>query len=235
MTHDSSRTALVEPAVLLIFLAYFSHKAGLASIVIDATQIAVNPSWYDRKLFGAQPKNVAIIPGSELLFCRQLGYGALIGYDLRLRIPNESDHVLWNYANNLFSCRRRVEIADEARKRFVLPVRSLTQDTTESGVVETVWAVGVDKQGWRNIKWALIPGLSPWLGVAVGFLTSDLRKIALVGASLWVCGGALLWAYSRISSVESGRKTVITLLVWTLQFIPLYLATALATSAIKNR
>ena len=234
-THDPSRTSLIEPTVLLIFLTFLSHKAGLVSITVDATQIAVNPSWWDRKVFGAEPRVVIIAPGSELLFCRHLGYGALIDYKLILRTPNQPEQVLWNYPNNLFSSRRRQDISEEAHRRFGLPVRSVTQDVNEKGVVETSWTAEVEKQLWKNIRWALIPGLSPWLGIAVGLLTSDLRKIAGIGVILWMCGGTLLWLYSRIAAVRPEPKPAITLLVWTLQFIPLYIAAALASGFIRSR
>jgi hypothetical protein len=219
---------------LLIFLTYLSHRAGLASITVDEAQIAVSPSWWERKVFGATPKIVTIAPESELLFCRHLGYGALIDYKLILRTPNQPEQVLWTYPNNLFSRQRREDISTEAHRRFGLHVRAVTHEVNARGVAETPWTEEVEKQLWKNLKWALLPGLSPWLGIPVGLLTSDLRKIVVIGLILWMCGGTLLWLYSRIAAVRPEPMPAITLLVWTLQFIPLYIAAALATGFIRG-
>jgi len=235
-TGDSSRLALVLPTLTLFTLAYFLHKAGLSWIRIseDRKDIVSVPSWYSRKLWGEHRVVGRIVPASELLFCRKSTYGAFDGYHVILRTPSVPDLVLWN-AENGISRRFWERVAKEIRELYQLNARLVRQVVTNQGMHETEWTAESDRIRWKNLKLIIGPALFPWLGIPVRLLTPDPWKIALASVLLWIIGFSVFWYFYRAHRVAKEQSLALTTLVWTLQFVGLYVVTALATSAFLHR
>jgi len=235
-TGDSSRLALVLPAVTLFAMAYFLHKASLSWIRVseDGKEIVSIPSWYSRKLWGEHRVVGRIAPESELLFCRKSAYGAFDGYYVILRTPSTSDLVLWN-AESGISRRFWERVAKEIRELHQLNARLVRQVVSNQGTQETEWTLNSDKIMWKNLNWIIGPALFPWLGIPVRLFTADPWTIALMGALLWIIGFSVLWYFYRSHYIAKEQSLATITLVWTLQFAGLYAVTALATSAFLHR
>ena len=77
---------------------------------------------------------------------------------------------------------------------------------------------------------AIVGSVSPWLGIAVRLLTPRTWIVALVGAVLWSanCGG--LWYLHRSPGIKGKRSLGVSILVWTIAFAPLFVASTAATA-----
>jgi len=82
---------------------------------------------------------------------------------------------------------------------------------------------------------AIIGAVSPWLGIAARLLGTRTWTIASIGAVLWSANCAGLWYLHRLPEIRGKRSLGISLLVWTLTFVPLFAATAAATNLVLNR
>lgn len=98
ITPDQSRFGLFTPTVVLFLLAYFVHRGSLSWIRIsrDSREIVRVPSWFARKLIGEKQLVVQVPSGSELIFCRRLAYGGILGYYIIVRAPNGAEQIVWN-------------------------------------------------------------------------------------------------------------------------------------------
>jgi hypothetical protein len=235
-THDSSRTAFIYPFVLFCLLTYLSVRAGLAWIRImgDGQEIVSVPCWYARKFLGEKGKIAKILPGSELVFCRRTAYGALDGYYVTLRANDGSEQVLWSSINGI-SRRRRMRIAQEVEQQFGLPVRQIKQDATTGAHSETQWNTTFDRHVWKNAGLVLIPTLMPFLGVPIRLFTGNIKIIVLMGFVLWFLGAGAYWLVfrlSRIHDISKDQNLPLTLLVWTMTYIPFYLIAVVGTRAL---
>jgi hypothetical protein len=210
--------------------------ASSLSISSDGRQVVISRPWWR----GGTHAITAIAPGSELLFCRRVGYGALIEFQILLRAPDGSDQVLGNYgvdaiSRSIFSRRNRKKITEEVPRLFGIGVRSVTQSVSQSGAEELDWSVEDDKRQWRNLRRAILPGLAPFFGVLARLVTPGPGKIAAMGAALWiVCVGILYLDARRSKPGPTGRLWVVVL-TWTLLFAPTYAATALLMNAVLDR
>jgi hypothetical protein len=185
-------------------------------------------------LFGEKGKIAKIPPGSELVLCRRTAYGTLDGYYITLRTSDGSEQVLWNSINGI-GRRRRMRIAQEVKERFGLPVRQIKQDATPGARSETEWKATYDKRVWKNAGLALVPSLTPFLGIPVRLFTGDTKIIALMGFVLWFLGVVAYWLVFRInrtSSISKDQSLPLTLLVWTMTYIPFYLIAVVGTRAL---
>lgn len=81
---------------------------------------------------------------------------------------------------------------------------------------------------------ATIGAVSPWLGIAARLLAARAWTIACIGAVLWSANCAGLWYLHHLPEIKGKRSLGISLLVWTLTFVPLFAATAAATSLLLN-
>lgn len=235
-TEDSSKFVVGLPAVGLFTLAYFLHKASSSWIQIsdDGKEVVSVPSWYSSNLWGEHCVVGHIIPGSELLFCRRSAYGAFDGYYVILRTPGSSDQVLWNTENGV-SRRYWERIAKEIRELHQLSAHLARQNVSDHGTQETSWTAESDKIPWKNLRLIIGPALFPWLGIVVRLVTPDLWKIAMVGIVHWIIGIFLFWYVYRSREVAREPGLATTALVWTLQFVGFYAATALATNVFLHR
>jgi hypothetical protein len=76
---------------------------------------------------------------------------------------------------------------------------------------------------------AFAPMVSPWLGSVARLLTARPWNIALIGVGLWLASCAAMSYLQRFPEVAKGRNLGVSILVWTLTFVPLFTVTALAT------
>jgi hypothetical protein len=81
----------------------------------------------------------------------------------------------------------------------------------------------------------IIGAVSPWLGIAASVLAARTWMIAYIGVVLWSANCAGLWYLHRMPDMKGKKSLGISLLVWTLTFVPLFAATAAATSLILSR
>ena len=79
------------------------------------------------------------------------------------------------------------------------------------------------------------PALSPWLGVAVRFVTSSPRTIALVGAVLWLASVAIFLYVYRRQDVSKKEKPALAILAWSVQSVVLYSVAVLVTGGVMSR
>lgn len=82
---------------------------------------------------------------------------------------------------------------------------------------------------------AIIGAVSPWLGIAARLLTTRTWTIAYIGAVLWSANCAGRWYLHRLLEIRRKGSLGVSLLVWTLTFVPLFAATAAATNLLLNR
>jgi hypothetical protein len=235
-TGDNSRFALILLAVVLFTMAYFLDKASLSWIEIseDGKEVVSVPSWYGRKLCGARRVVKQIIPGSELLFCRIMAYGALDGYYVILRTPDISDLVLWSTDSGI-SRRVWARVVEDLRTKRQLNARMVKLAVGDQGKVETDWTGQADRMQWKNMRLAIAPALFPWLGIVAGALISEPWKIALVGLLFWVSGFSMFWYFYRGNKAAKGQTLGSLTFVWTIQFAGLYAVAVLITRAFLHR
>lgn len=229
---DSSRFSLGPPILALIVLAYFVHKGSLSWIRIshDGTEMVRIPSWFARRLLGEKRTVTAVLPDSELILCRRFEYGGIQGYYMIVRAPNGAEQIIWNDVTGVTrSWWSRV--ATEIGKQSQLKVRLVSQTVSNSGVEETDWTALSDKGKLKLFRLMVGPALSPWLGIGVRYLTPKPWSIATIGALLWFAGCAMFWYIYRTYEVSKEESPPITILVWTIQFITLYVSAVLLTGA----
>jgi hypothetical protein len=82
---------------------------------------------------------------------------------------------------------------------------------------------------------AVLPALSPWLGFGARLLTANKWSIAVIGAILWLASCAAIWFLHRLPDIKGTRNLGVSILVWTLVFVPLFICTAAATDLILRR
>ena len=82
---------------------------------------------------------------------------------------------------------------------------------------------------------ALVPTLSPWLGFGARLMRENKWNIACIGAVLWVASCAAIWFLHRLPDIKGKRNLGVSILVWTLVFVPLFISTAVATDFIIRR
>jgi hypothetical protein len=82
---------------------------------------------------------------------------------------------------------------------------------------------------------AIVCAVSPWLGIAARLLAARTWTIACVGAVLWSTNCAGLWHLHRLPEIGGKRSLGVSVLVWTLTFVPLFTATAAATNWVLSR
>lgn len=233
-THDSSRTALIYPMVGFCLLTYLSWRAGLAWIRIigNGEEIVTVPCWYARRLFGEKGRTVKVLPGAELVILRRTAYGTLDGHYVTLRAKDGAEEVLWSSINGI-GRQRRARIARQVEQKFGLNVLQLKQDVTPGAHSETQWNSTFDRRGWRNLAVMLATSLVPFLGIPVRLLTGDTRTLVLMGIVLWLCGIGGYRLVLRMND-QPGKDShlAISLLVWTMTYIPFYLIAVVGTRAL---
>jgi hypothetical protein len=229
---DSSRFNLGPPILGLIALAYFVHKASLSWIRIlhDGSEMVRVPSWFARRLLGEKRTVATIPPNSELILCRRFEYGGIQGYYMIVRAPDGAEQIIWNDVTGV-TRRQWSRIANEIGKRSQLKVRLVSQTVSTSGIEETDWTALSDKGKWKFLRLMVGPALAPWLGIGIRFLTPKLWSIALAGTILWLAGCAMFWYIYRTVEISKEESPAITILVWTIQFITLYVLAVLFTGA----
>jgi hypothetical protein len=84
----------------------------------------------------------------------------------------------------------------------------------------------------KYIAIAFVPVLSPWLGIVARLLTANRWRIGLFGMVLWFASSASLWYLHRSPEVERKRSLDVSILVWTLTFVPIFGSTALVTGMV---
>jgi hypothetical protein len=82
---------------------------------------------------------------------------------------------------------------------------------------------------------AAVPTVSPWLGFGARLLTEKPWYIAGVGAILWLASCTAIWYLHRLPEMKGKRSLNVSILVWTLTFIPLFVCTAAVTNLILRR
>jgi hypothetical protein len=80
-----------------------------------------------------------------------------------------------------------------------------------------------------------VPALSPWLGFGARLLTANKSSIAVMGAILWLASCVAIWFFHRLPDIKGKRSFGVSILVWTLVFIPVFVCTAAATDLIIRR
>jgi hypothetical protein len=79
---------------------------------------------------------------------------------------------------------------------------------------------------------AVVAGLLPWLGIVARLLTANPLRITFIGIILWVAGCASVWYLHLPPKVARKRSFGVSLLIWTLTFVPVFVCTALGTGMI---
>jgi hypothetical protein len=87
----------------------------------------------------------------------------------------------------------------------------------------------------KYIAVAVVATLLPWLGIVARLLTADLLRITFIGLILWFAGCASVWYLHLPPEVARKRSFGVSLLIWTLVFVPVFASTALATAMIVRR
>jgi hypothetical protein len=234
-TPDKSRVSAVYPMVVLFLLAYAVHKGSLSWIRIstDQTEIVRVPSWFARRLLGEGRTVTKIASGSELILCRRMAYGGLDGYYMIVRAPNGTEQIIWNDVTGV-SRRWWSRIAADIRQRYQLRVRLVSQTISTDGVEETEWTSETGKTNWKVLRVVIVPGLSPWLGILVRYLTPSPTVIVLIGVVLWLIGSvSFLYVYS-MKDVSREVSPALTIFVWTIPFAIFYVVGVLVTGSLMN-
>ena len=236
ITTDQARIAFVYPTVLLLLSAYFVRKGSLSWIRIspDGKEITWVPSWFARHLLGERASVTKLIPDSELIFCRRRAYGGLDGYYMIVRAPDGAEQVVWNDVTGV-SRRWWTRIANEIKERYQLNVRLVSQVVSDQGMAESEWSVETDRANWRPFRMLIGPALSPWLGIAVRFVTSSPRTIALFGAVLWLVSSATFIYIYRTQDVSKKETPALAIFAWSVQFVVLYSVAVLVTGGVMSR
>ena len=77
-----------------------------------------------------------------------------------------------------------------------------------------------------------VAGLLPWLGIVARLLTANPLRIIFIGLILWFAGCASLWYMHLPPEVARERSFGVSLLIWTLTFVPVFACTAMGTGMI---
>jgi hypothetical protein len=229
---DSSRFNFGLPILALIVLAYFVHKASLSWIRIshDGSEWVRVPSWFARRLLGEKWTVTTVVPDSELILCRRFAYGGIQGYYMIVRAPDGVEKVIWNDVTGVTRSRWE-RIAREIGERSRLKVRLVSQSVSNHGIEEADWTAQSDKGKWKAFRMMAGPAVAPWLGIGIRVLTPKPWSIAVIGAILWIAGCAMFWYIYRTYEISKEQSPPITILVWTIQFITLYVSAVLLTGA----
>jgi hypothetical protein len=233
---DSSRFALVPPALALFLLAYFVHRASLSWIRIsaDGGELVRVPSWFARKILGETGVVTRVAAGSELALCRRYAYGGIQGYYILVRAPDGTEQEVWNDVTGV-TFGSWSKVASGLRERCQLKVRLVTQTISDKGIEETDWTALTDKNKWKMLRIMIGPSLAPWLGIGVRFFTSNLIAILVIGLALWLIAATMFWYIYRTQEVSKEQTLPVTIFVWTLQFIAFYAVSVLVTGALIKR
>ena len=233
---DRENLNLILPGLVLFVLAYYVRRATLSWLRIseDGKEIVKVPSWFERRITGERQRVTEIPPGSELLFCRQFGYGALNGYFIILCAPDGARTILWSAARGA-NRRWWARVADEVQKGTPLKARLATQTLSTDGLQETEWTPESRRIPWKNFVIVVPLGLSPFLGGLVRYFTARPSLIGGWGVLIWLVGAGTAWRLSRSVPRRVGPSTAIMLVAWTMEFFVFYLAAALVVGAIIGR
>jgi hypothetical protein len=236
ITSDSSKFALLPPTLALFFLAYFVHKASLSWIRIsaDGAELVRVPSWFARKISGETRVVTRVPAGSELVLCRRYAFGGIQGYYILVRAPNGTEQEVWSDVRGV-TFGSWSKVASGLRERCQLKVRLVTQTISDKGIEETDWTAFTDKNKWKMLKIMIGPSLAPWLGIGVRLLTSNPVVIVVFGLALWLIGAGMFWYIYRTQEISIEQTLLITVFVWTLQFIAFYAVSVLVTGALMKR
>jgi hypothetical protein len=85
------------------------------------------------------------------------------------------------------------------------------------------------------IALAVVPAFSPFLGIAARLATAEPWMIAAVGAGLWCVNCAVIWYFHSLPEIKGQRSFGVSMLVWTLVFIPTFFITAALTGLVVQR
>jgi hypothetical protein len=233
---DRENLNLIPPVILLFALAYFARRATLSWLRIseDGKEIVKVPSGFEHRIIGERRRVKEVPAGSELLFCRQFGYGALNGYSIVLSAPNGARTVLWSAARGV-SRRWWARVAEEIQLRFPLKTRLVTQTLSTDGMQETEWTAESDRFHWRHFLTVIPFAFSPFLGILVRYFTAKPLPIVMLGALLWISGSTVAWRLSRSPHRREGSSVAITLVAWTMEFWIFYLSLVLVAGALIDR
>lgn len=91
------------------------------------------------------------------------------------------------------------------------------------------------KPSRRSIAVALVPALSPWLGVAARVASADPWHITFIGITLWILSLGAIWHLYQSPEIAGKRSLVDSVVLSTLTFVPTFTGTALATGVIIRR
>lgn len=228
--------------ICLFALAYLLHRASLTCIEISAggNSVTGTPSWFGRRFWDERPAVARIHADSELIVCRRSAYGTLKDYCLIMRSPGEPDQILWSGEGGI-SRRYWERTAGEIQQQYGLKTRLVTQSVNEQGVQEASWTAAPHKRDGENtiprkaIAVAVLPMIFPWLGIAARLITPNPYRICEIAAFLW-CVAILSFSYlHRFPEFGKKRSLAISIIVWTLTFLPTFAATALITGIMMNR
>ncbi len=236
ITPDQSRFGLFTPTVVLFLLAYFVHRGSLSWIRIsrDSREIVRVPSWFARKLIGEKQLVVQVPSGSELIFCRRLAYGGILGYYIIVRAPNGAEQIVWNDLTGV-TRGRWSRVAKEIGERCQLPARVVTQNVSDAGTEETEWTAQTDSNKWKVMRIMVGPALAPFLGIVFRLFTSRARLLFLMGAVLWILSVGIFWYLYRTQEVSKEQAFPLMVFTWTIQFTTFYVLAVLVTGAVLSR
>lgn len=231
---DVPKLPAIPFLVLLGFLVFASHRASQSWIELssDGKEVSAIPSWYARSLSGESVTTLTILPTAELVLCRNAAYCSFDGFSAILRGPGGAEQTVWKGIQGM-DYRRCLGFSKEIQQRFGLPVRLLYRRVTERGIEETEWTPRTGKINRRMMAFGLAMFLLPWIGIAVRMSTPNPMHLAVGGVLLWIFGLVLLWNLRRILPRNDHEPVQgWTVLVWTLEFAPLYLVVVLVTGAL---
>jgi len=231
---DVPKLPAIPFLALLGFLVFASHRASQSWVEVssDGKAISAIPSWYARSLAGESVITQTILPTAELVLCRNTAYDSFDGFSAILRGPGGSEQTVWKGMRGM-DYRRCLGFSKEIQQRFGLPVRLLSRRVTDRRVEETEWTPGTGKINSKAMAFGLAMFLLPWVGIVVRLSTPNYIRLAVGGVLLWISGLVLLWSLRRIWPRNDQEPALgWTILVWTLEFAPLYLVVVLVTGTL---
>jgi len=203
-------------------------------ISADGEELVRVPSWFARKISGEKRVVTRSPAGSELVLCRRHAYGALQGFYILVRAPDGTEQEVWNDVTGV-TRGRWSRVATEIKERCRLRVRLVTQTISDKGIEEADWTALTDKDQWNILKIMAGPAIAPWLGIGIRIVTSDLMTILVSGFALWLIGAGMFWYIYRTREISKEQTLSLTIFVWTLQFIALYVVSVLLTGALRKQ
>ena len=234
---DVPKLPAIPLLILLGFLVFVSHRASQSWIEVspDGQTLSAIPSWYGRSLAGESATRLAIPHTAELILCRNVAYGSLDGYSALLRSQSGSEQTIWKGTQGM-DYQRCYAFAQEIQLKFGLPVRLLDRRVTDQGVEEAEWTSKAGRMDRKAMGFGLAMFLLPWLGILVRMVTANPANLAVAGVSLCICGWALMWSLHRGGPRGASKTSFgVTVLVWALEFAPLYVVIVLVTGALLKR